>query len=920
VIEARGTSAQESAGPERDVLLASKLRVPRPRPGWVARPRLVEHLRAGLARDLILVCGPAGFGKSSLLADWVGEEKRAVAWLSLDEGDNDPVRFWRHVTAALDGVLPGVGERAGALVGRGGSTSIRAAVTALVNDLVVAPGEALLVVDDYHLIQAAEVHSSLEFLLAQLPLSLRVVLASRSDPPLPLARLRARGQLAELRAADLRFTRDEAAELLRAALGHDLPDRAVTALAERTEGWVAGLQLAALSLQGRSDVGRFVEEFSGSHRFVLDYLAEEVLDRQSEQLRTFLLETSVLERLSGPLCDALTGRTDGQELLESAERSNLFLIPLDEERRWWRYHHLFADLLRARLLRQHADQVPHLHRAAAEWHERHGLADHAVRHALAAGDDAWAARLIEGHLEDQILLLGQGATLIRWLSVLPPEVIHRRPRLTLGQAVVALLEGRLDEVEPLLELAERTSGQAQDPPYRASIDRKDSIVANVPAAVAVGRADLACLRGDAERGAEYGRTAVAHLTDQDELLGVIARYHLGVADWLAGRLEQAEQAFVEVVAKRSTSGERHVVLRAGYDLGGVQQAQGRLSAALRTYQRQVETAGAPSSVGMAHVGMAKVLYERDELRAAHEHATIGIEQCRRLSYAPPLVDGLLTLARIRHAEGDPLAAAAAIDEAQDVMPQAVELRNRIRAIGVRLGLADGHVAEAARWVRAHGLTTDGEPAYPREQEYLVLVRVLLAEDHPEHALEMLEHWHTQARAQGRLGSVITMRVLAALAHAANGDEPAASAALAEALTLAAPEGYVRVFVDEGAPLAALLRSLLLGRRLEHVAGPDAVPREFLQRLASSFDRHGMSVLPTARRGAVAVPGIIEPLSAREREVLALLATGHPNRTIADELVITVDTVKRHVSHVFEKLGVENRTQAVARARQLGLLP
>ena len=846
MFEARVTSAQVSAGPERDVLLASKLRVPRPRPGWVSRPRLVEHLRSGMTRELVLVCGPAGFGKSSLLADWVRDEGRAVAWLSLDEGDNDPVRFWRHVTAALDGILPGVAERAAALVGGGASTSIRAAVTALVNDLVVAPGDVALVVDDYHLIQDPEVHSSLEFLLAQLPVSLRVVLASRSDPPLPLARLRARGQLAELRAADLRFTPDEAGELLRAAVGHDLPDRVVAALAERTEGWVAGLQLAALSLQGRSDVGRFVEEFSGSHRYVLDYLAEEVLDRQSEQLRTFLLETSVLERLSGPLCDALTGRTDGQELLESAERLNLFLIPLDEERRWWRYHHLFADLLRARLLRQHPDQVPHLHRAAAEWHERHGLADHAVRHALAAGDDAWAARLIEGHLEDQILLLGQGATLIRWLSVLPPEVIHRRPRLTLGQAVVALLEGRLDEVEPLLALAERTSTETGDTPYRASIDRTDSIVANVPAAVAVGRADLACLRGDAERGARYGRVALAHLTDQDELLGIIARYHLGVADWLAGRLGQAEQAFVEVVAKRSTSGERHVVLRAGYDLGGVQLAQGRLSAALRTYQRQLEaaaTSGAPSSVGMAHVGMAKVLYERDELRLAREHATLGIEHCRRLSYAPPLVDGLLTLARIRHAEGDPLAAAAAIDEAEDVMPQAVELRDRMRAIGVRLALADGHVAEAARWVRAHGLTTDGEPAYPREQEYLVLVRVLIAEHHAEPALEMVGRWHTLAHAQGRLGSVITMRVLAALAHAASGDEPAASAALAEALTLAAPEGHIRVFVDEGTPLAALLRTLLLGRRLEQLAGADAVPREFLRRLASSFDRHGMSVAP-----------------------------------------------------------------------------
>ena len=361
--------------------------------------------------------------------------------------------------------------------------------------------------DDYHLIEAPEVHGTLEFLLAQLPVSLRVVLASRSDPPLPLARLRARGQLVELRAADLRFTLDEAGELLRAARRTRPARWAVAALAERTEGWVAGLQLAALSLQGRSDVGRFVEEFSGSHRFVLDYLAEEVLDRQPEQLRTFLLETSVLERLSGPLCDALTGRTDGQELLESAERSNLFLLPLDEERRWWRYHHLFADLLRARLLRQHPDRVRHLHRAAAEWHERHGPADDAVRHALAAGDDAWAARLIEGHLEDQILLLGQGATLVRWLSALPPEVIHRRPRLTLGQAVVALLEGRWTRSSRCWTLVERTSGRDGGHAVRASIDRTDSIVANVPAAVAVGRADLACLRGDAERGAEYGRVA-----------------------------------------------------------------------------------------------------------------------------------------------------------------------------------------------------------------------------------------------------------------------------------------------------------------------------------------------------------------------------------------------------------------------------
>ncbi|HJZ00862.1 MAG TPA: AAA family ATPase, partial [Streptosporangiaceae bacterium] len=395
------------AASEQDVLLATKLHVPGPRLGFVARPRLARALGGGL----VLVCAPAGFGKTALVADWLRSCGRPVAWLSLDVGDNDPVRFWRHVVAALDRARPGIGERVAPLPGPLPS-SFEGLVTVLINELAALSGEneIVLVLDDYHLVDARQVHVSLAFLLEHLPPGLHLVLASRSDPPLPLARLRARGQLAELRTGDLRFTAEEGAALLRESAGGALPGAAVAALVARTEGWAAGLQLAALSLRGRSDIAGFVAAFSGSHRFILDYLTEEVLDGQPEQVREFLLETSVLERLSGGLCDAVTGRDDGQAMLEQVEQAGLFLMPLDEVRGWWRYHRLFADLLRARLQQQRPGRVAVLHRAAAAWYEEHGLADDAVGHALGAGDTAWAARLIEQHFDATLYLRSEGAT------------------------------------------------------------------------------------------------------------------------------------------------------------------------------------------------------------------------------------------------------------------------------------------------------------------------------------------------------------------------------------------------------------------------------------------------------------------------------------------------------------------------------
>src|SRR6185437_13170079 len=622
---------------------------------------------------------------------------------------------WRHVAAALDGVHVGVVERVGPLVPGAAGTPLTGVVTALVNEFAAAADEVVLVIDDYHLVEAPEVHRSMEFLLDHLPPALHLVLASRSDPPLPLARLRARGQLVELRAGDLRFTAEEAAQLLRTEVGAHLTDPVVAALGDRTEGWAAGLHLAALSLRGRGDVTRFVAEFSGSHRFVLDYLTEEVLERLPVELRTFLLETSGLDRLCGPLCDAVVGRPDGQQLLESVERASLFLIPLDEERRWWRYHHLFADLLRA----------------AAEWYAEHGLPDDAIRHALACGDTARAAELVEEHLEEQVWRRAQGATIAAWLAALPSEEIHRRPLLTLGQAVASLMAGRLDAVEPLLAVAERALERTPAEPYRASLDRRFSVLANIPAGIAVCRADLARMRGDVDAEQAFARAALAHVTEQDELLGAVARYQVAFGDFLAGRVVAAERALAAVFAERVASAQHDLVPRAAFDLGAAQLARGRLRAALRTYEHglRVTEGDRPSpSAGMLHVGLAEVHFERDELAEAHRLVATGIEQCRRLAYLPALIAGLIVLARLRHAQGDPAGALAAVDEADRAMPQAVlDPRLPVAALRAHLAVARGDVAEAAQWVRSAGLSVDDEPSYLREAEQRVLVRVLIAE-------------------------------------------------------------------------------------------------------------------------------------------------------------------------------------------------
>jgi ATP/maltotriose-dependent transcriptional regulator MalT len=915
---------------ERDALLATKLHAPRPRPGFVLRPRLLEHLQEGMGQQVVLVCTPAGFGKTSLLADWARRDRRPVAWLSLDEGDNDPARFWRHVVAALEGVRPGIAERVTPLLGPPAPSSFEGLVTAVINQLAAQPDEVVLVLDDYHLVEAPPVHGSVGFLVEHLPLQVRLVVASRADPPLPLARLRASGQLTELREADLRFPPEEAAELLREAVGPGvaLPDTVVAALAARTEGWAAGLQLAALSLRGRADVTAFVEGFSGSHRYVLDYLAEEVLDRQPPPLREFLLETSVLERLSGPLCDAVTGRTGGQRLLEAIERANLFLLPLDEVRGWWRYHQLFADLLRARLAQDRPQRVPVLHDAAAAWLERQGLIDDAIRHALAAGDTDRAGRLVEQHI-GTILARGEGATVARWLAALPEQLIRSRPRLCLLGAYRAVTDGQPDTLRRWLDDAEHALANSGDTAAPASSEPVQEgwaagWLTNVPGSLAVLRAELARLRGEPNRTIELARQALVGLPAGRHILRSLADWNLARGYWLAGELAEAERALDAIVAERLTIGQPYLTLIASWDLGRVQAARGQLRAAAATYRRALEFGaqagpGAGPAVGVAHLGLAEVLCEQDELDAALDQVTEGLKRCRQLAYPLPLSAGLAALARIRQAQGDRTGALAAIAEAGEVgpSPEVVDLFNPAPVQRARLLVADGEVEEAARWVATRGLGPDDEASHVHERELLVLARVLLAQQRPQQALGLLRRLGALAERQRRTDGLIQIRALATLALQAARDQDAAVAELIGALALAAREGYVRVFVDEGAPMAALLGKLLTAR-----AAPAAVagelPPDYLARLTEAFEQAGQVVLRQSRRDAVP-PGLVVPLTSRELEVLQLLATGRSNRAIGDELVVSLDTVKRHVTHILDKLEVANRTQAVIRARELGLL-
>jgi len=918
--ESRMSSADQAAARARDDLLATKLNVPRTRPDHLGRSRLLRRLDQGMARELVVVCTPAGFGKTTLLADWAASARWPVAWLSLDPEDNDPVRFWRYVVAALDRVAGGLGERVLPLLRPPSVMSSQGVVTALVNQLQAGSGEVVLVLDDYHVMESQPIHDDVAFLLGHLPSRLHVVITSRSDPPLPLARLRARGQLVELRAADLRFTSEEAAALLGEVWRLELAAEAIVALASRTEGWAVGLQLAALSLRERPDPDAFLGAFAGTSRYVLDYLSEEVLERQPGRVRRFLLHSSILTRLSGPLCDAVTGDADGQDMLEALERANLFLVPLDEERRWWRFHHLFADLLRARLRRAEAGQVPELHRRAAQWCEQDGLIDEAIRHALASGDATWAARLIEEHL-NETLSRAESMILGRWLAVLPDDVVRSRPTLCLALGLMEFHLGHFDRVERLLEQAERAFDHRQGR-RELQVPTHAGTVAEVPAAIALLRAELAEARGDAEGMAGYARSALDQLAEEEHGPRFWARWLSGPwADWMRGRLADAERASADMLAEGRAAPDPQLVMLSCLPLGRVQQARGKLGAALRTYRESLRLATqggrfSPFHAAEAHLGIAQVLYERNQLDDALRHVTNSVELGRQMIWF--YGQELVTSAWIRQAMGEPDSALEAMNEACRMHPgpDTVSLWHPGPSERARLLLAQGRAEEAARWAEERGLTDEDEVSYPRERDYLMLARVLLAGSDPARADGLLERLDVLAESQGRRQSLIEIWALRSLALQSAGDHQDALSVLAEALALARPEGYIPVFADEGPPMAALLQSLIRARQRSRAAAVSQAAREHVNRVVRAF-RPSMG---RPEGAASAVSGLMEPLTRRELEVLGFIAAGRPNREIAQELVVTLETVKKHTSHIFDKLGAANRTEAVARARELRLIP
>ena len=613
-------------------LLETKLYVPRSRRGLVLRPRLSERLNEGTASKLVLVSAPAGFGKSTLLTEWLAArpaapaDERLVAWLSLDRGDNDPASLWAYVIAALRTVAPGVGESALALLDAPRRPPIRTVLTALLNDLGAGADDIVLVLDDYHVIDAPEVQQGMAFWLDHLPPRLHVVIASRADPPLPLARMRARGELAEIRAAELRFTADEAAAYLNETMGLQLTAWDVATLEVRTEGWIAPLQLAALSMQGRDDVVSFIAGFAGDDRYVVDYLAEEVLARQPDRVQAFLLQTSILGRLSGPLCDAVTGQGGGKSMLEALDRGNLFLVPLDDRRRWYRYHHLFADVLQARLLDEEPGQMPDLHRRASEWYEQNGEQPAAIGHALAAGDFERAADLVELAIP-AMRRTRQEAKLRGWLEVLPDEVVQVRPVLSVYFAGALLISGELEGVEARLRDAERwlepATGDCEEPP----VPSPEMVVADeeeyrrLPALTEMYRAGQALARGDAPGTVRHAQRAIDLALDDDHLCRASAAGLLGLVYWGSGDLEAGHRAYSACVEGLRRAGFVADILGCSIALADIRSTQGRLGEALRTFEQALQLAGEQGGSvlrGTAdmHVGMSEIARERDDLHAA----------------------------------------------------------------------------------------------------------------------------------------------------------------------------------------------------------------------------------------------------------------------------------------------------------------
>jgi LuxR family maltose regulon positive regulatory protein len=916
-------------------VLATKLFPPSRRETLVARPRLADQLDTSLADNhhLTLVSAPAGFGKTTLLTAWLESLQQehatvGAAWVSLDAGDNDPSRLLTHLAAAL--AAPGLSlDPAWAQQPPADGT---AAMTALVNELAKAEQAApdrhwVIVLDDYHAIDAAAVHESVRFLLDNLPRRAHLVIATRSDPLLPLARLRTRGQLVELRAADLRFTAPEARDFLNRVMGLDLTERDVEALEDRTEGWVAGLQLAALSLRNTTsaaETAQFIDAFTGSNRFVVDYLLDEVLARLSETEHQFLLRTSLLDRLTGSLCDALTESSSGAATLERLERDNLFVVALDTDRTWFRYHHLFADVLKARLLAEQPELVPSLHRAASAWYADHDLAPDAVNHALAGGDARRAAYLVEQALP-QTRRARHDTTLLNWVAALPQDVVRTSPVLSILSGWSAMMTGNLEAMQARLDEADAALALgAHDPSVAAGWAQTEDL-RTAPATVHVYRAALAQACGDVASIVQQAQQALALAGPEDHFVRGAAGGFLGMAAWAVGDVHQALSTFTQAARDLRAAGNHVDALDTSIVLGSMWLTAGQPSQARRTYEQALAAATAngepyPRATPDLHVGLAELDVERGDLTAAQHHLDIASALGERTSITENRYRWYTVNAQLHLARGDHATALHLLGEAQEAyLPGAYPDIHPIPAMRARANIAAGNLDDAQQWAQEHQVSLEDDVTFLHEYDQLTLVRLRLAQPHSTPALtqvlQTLERVHAAANS-GRAGTALEVGMLQALTMHAMGQHDEALAQLDQALTQAPePDQYARLFLAEGAPMLALLHAggadqddrssvAVLARRLSQVTTATAEPEP--------------SAPDDGETTSAAAP-LVDPLSDREVEVLRLLNSELTGPEIAAHLYVSLNTLRTHTKRIFTKLGVRNRAGAVRRGRELNLL-
>jgi LuxR family maltose regulon positive regulatory protein len=865
-------------------LLSTKLNHPLVRKNLVTRLRLIQLLNDAWRSDkkLSLISAPAGYGKTTLVIESLEGLQTRTSWLSLDRADNDPTRFLSYLIAALQKIDEHIGMKTGAMLKTGQPLPPEIVMTSLINEIASLFEPFILIMDDYHVIEAMPIHQQLEFLVDHQPMQMYLVIITREDPPLPLARLRARGQMVEIRQNDLRFSLDESADFLNQVMGLNLSPSQIVALEHRTEGWIAGLQLAALSMRNRDDISGFIQAFTGSSHYVLDYLIEEVFKQQPADVQDFLLKTSILDRLSGPLCDAVANRTNSRNLLERLEHANLFIFPLDQSCSWYRYHQLFADLLRQRLNVTESVSQIELHRQASQWFQREGLITESIQHALAARDWETAAKMIQN---DAVNMLSGGElmTLIGWLKALPNEVIFTHPELCQNYGWALTLTGQLDAADIYLQQAENTA-------------RNDETLLGP---ILVARAYHLRVCGEIPRAIDYAHRALSILPKTDALSRGLAALTLGLAYWNKGDFQESEQAFLEVDRAAQQSGNHYARMTALTYLGNIQAVYGHLHRAAELCQQVIQLGGQSPPVAPAHIELATLYYEWNQLDSAMEQVQIGIEQSQRTGNPLILCDGYRILTLIHQGRGEPEAALSTLEkvdqlvDSHQVSPLA---RLRIAACHVQVALAQENLAGAQFW--AEQLTESTDPSLFDPCLGLTPVRILLARHKKTEAAERLNELYDTACQKSCGAGMVEVRLLQALAAET---PPDALQFLQDALKIAQPEGFIRTFLDKGEPIKALL---------ERFKSQGGELKEYILLLLSAFGESG--------RISISQP-LVEPLSERELDVLRLLEQGMSNGEIARRLVVTIGTVKSHVHSIIDKLGVSSRSQAVVQARILKLL-